>query len=150
MIKITILVVLVLVALMGLVNANSSSVVSLNPDNFSDVVNNKNIVLVKFFAPWCGHCKRLAPTYESLGDKYTDSQKYTIAEVNCESFATLCNEHDIRGYPTIRMFPKSSKTQDFQGSRTVEDLSAFVEKIFTMYTSKCNNNNNNNIINYQE
>jgi protein disulfide-isomerase A1 len=98
--------------------------------NYEDIVmdNNKD-VLVEFYAPWCGHCKALAPKYEELGALYFNNadlaSKVTIAKVD----ATANDVPDeIQGFPTIKLFPAGDKLNPitYAGSRTVEDLAKFV------------------------
>jgi len=99
--------------------------------NYKDlVIDNDKDVLLEFYAPWCGHCKALAPKYEELGELYqTDafSKLVTVAKVD----ATLNDVPDeIQGFPTIKLFPAGKKDSpiDYSGSRTVEDLVKFIEE----------------------
>ena len=49
----------------------ASDVIDLTPDNFDETVNPESLMLVEFFAPWCGHCKRLKPIWDSLGEHFS-------------------------------------------------------------------------------
>jgi protein disulfide-isomerase A1 len=82
--------------------------------------------LIEFYAPWCGHCKSLAPKYDELGTLFkSHSDKVVIAKVD----ATLNDVPDeIQGFPTIKLYKAGSKDApvDYSGARTVEDLANFV------------------------
>ncbi|OBT72261.1 hypothetical protein VF21_08178 [Pseudogymnoascus sp. 05NY08] len=102
-------------------------VVALNYDEV--VINNEKDVLLEFYAPWCGHCKSLAPKYDELAALYAAdadvSSKVTIAKVD----ATANDVPDeIQGFPTIKLFPAGSKDAPitYSGARTLEDLVKFV------------------------
>lgn len=85
-------------------------------------------VLVEFYAPWCGHCKALAPTYEKLGELYQShgfGSKVVIAKVDA---TTNDVPEKIQGFPTIKLYPAGSKDSpiDYSGTRTMEDLANFI------------------------
>lgn len=98
--------------------------------NYDEVVlDDDKDVLIEFYAPWCGHCKALAPKYEDLAAMYANhadfSKKVTVAKVD----ATLNDVPDeIQGFPTIKLYPAGSKGSPitYSGSRTVEDLVKFI------------------------
>lgn len=73
-----------------------SSVLILTGDDFEQGIS-KGVSFVKFFAPWCGHCKRLAPTWEDLGKKFISNPAVNIAKVDCtmESSKQLCGEQEV-------------------------------------------------------
>ena len=68
---------------------------------------------IKFYAPWCGHCKKLAPTWEEFHQKH--GSEINVAKVDCtnEDSNELCAQFGIRGYPTL-MFLKEGKAYTFR------------------------------------
>jgi len=97
--------------------------------NYDEIVlDDKKDVLVEFYAPWCGHCKALAPKYDELGELYKPfADKVTVAKVD----ATLNDVPDeIQGFPTIKLYPAGKKDApiSYSGARTVEDLAEFIKE----------------------
>lgn len=86
-------------------------------------------VFVKFYAPWCGHCKALAPVYEELAAFYKDDDGVIIAEM--DSTANEVDGINIRGFPTMKFFKAGGDGKsevEFEGERKLEALKEFVEK----------------------
>ncbi|EGZ21025.1 hypothetical protein PHYSODRAFT_354354 [Phytophthora sojae] len=78
--------------------------------------------LVEFYAPWCGHCKKLAPIYEKVADELKG--EVNVAKVDVTDNAELGKRFGIRGFPTVLHF-SHGKSYKFTGKRTLEDLAAF-------------------------
>lgn len=99
-------------------------------NNYQDlVIDNDKDVLVEFYAPWCGHCKALAPKYEDLAGFYFNNPDYAAKVVIAKVDATANDVPDeIQGFPTIKLFPAGSKDSPitYTGSRTIEDLAKFI------------------------
>jgi len=83
-------------------------------------------VLVKYYAPWCGHCKKLAPIWDELGEAFKDQPNVVIAK-----FDATVNEAEgveIRGYPTLKWYPKGNKEgESYEGERDLAGLKKFIE-----------------------
>jgi len=104
------------------------NVVILTPENFDSVVGGDKGVFVEFFAPWCGHCKKLAPDYEIVADSFAGSKEVVVASVDADAHKDLGGRFDVHGFPTLKWFPKGSLTpEDYSGGRSIEEISAFIE-----------------------
>ena len=101
--------------------------------NFNQIVNNEeHDVLVKYYAPWCGHCKKLAPVWEDLANDLSDVHGLVIAK-----FDATANEVDgveIRGYPTLKFYPKDNKKGvDYDGERDLDSFKTWLKEKSTNY-----------------
>ena len=101
-------------------NADAKSdVVSLTKDTFTNFVKEHDLVLAEFFAPWCGHCKALAPKYE---EAYTELKGTNIplVKVDCTAEEDLCRDYGVEGYPTLKIFRGPEDTKPYMGARQAE------------------------------
>jgi protein disulfide-isomerase A6 len=107
--------------------AGASSVVELTPDNFDSVVNGDKNVFVEFFAPWCGHCKNLAPVWDELAEAYKKESDVVIAKVDADGHKELGSRFGVTGFPTLKMFLKGkTDATDYNSGRDLEELVKFV------------------------
>lgn len=97
--------------------------------NFDEIVkNNTKDVLVEFYAPWCGHCKQLAPIYETVAKKLSHNPNIVIAKI--DSTANEVPGVNIRGFPTIKFYANGKKDApvDFEGDRTEEGILKYLKE----------------------
>lgn len=105
-----------------------SSVTVLTKDNFDQIaLDETKHVLVEFYAPWCGHCKQLAPKYEKLAKIYEGEPNVIIANVDATDEQELGQRYDVSGFPTIKYFGTSSaEPESYDLGREVEDFTNFI------------------------
>ncbi|XP_015913469.2 protein disulfide-isomerase A4 [Parasteatoda tepidariorum] len=93
------------------------AVITLNKENFEDIVSNAAIILVEFYAPWCGHCKQLAPEYERAAKVLKSSvPPVPLAKIDGIEEKELAEKYEARGWPTLMIFRKGRK-YDYEGPR---------------------------------
>ena len=83
--------------------------------------------MVKFYAPWCGHCKKLAPTWDKLA-KAADGA-FGVGSMDCTTSQPICSQYKIKGYPTLK-FIKDDKMYAYQGARSLEALTEFATSTY--------------------
>ncbi|KAI9051535.1 hypothetical protein LZ554_004581 [Drepanopeziza brunnea f. sp. 'monogermtubi'] len=110
--------------------ADSSAVIDLVPSNFDEIVFSGKPALVEFFAPWCGHCKKLAPVYEQLAaDFLSVKDKVVIAKVDADAEKSLGKRFGVQGFPTIKFFNGKDETpEEYDGLRDLESLTDYIVK----------------------
>ncbi|KII85007.1 hypothetical protein PLICRDRAFT_126437 [Plicaturopsis crispa FD-325 SS-3] len=110
--------------------AAASNVLELVPDNWDTVIGAGKPGLVEFFAPWCGHCKNLAPVYEQLADAFAHaSDKVIVAKVDADGAGkSLGSKYGVTGFPTLKWFSADGKPEVYDGGRDLDSLAAFITK----------------------
>uniref|UniRef100_A0A7S3AIL8 Thioredoxin domain-containing protein n=1 Tax=Haptolina ericina TaxID=156174 RepID=A0A7S3AIL8_9EUKA len=106
----------------------TSEVVELAVENYEQTT--EGLWLVEFYAPWCAHCKKLAPIYEKVAEHFhrASPQLAHIGRVDGTAHPGLVKPFNIKGYPTMILLRDGKRVADFKGKRTYEDIVRFVTR----------------------
>lgn len=114
----------------GSQQADPDAVIELTDSNFNEmVIKSEDIWLVEFFAPWCGHCKNLAPHWAQAATELKGKVK--LGALDATVHTVTANRYGVRGYPTIKYFAggkKDGEAQDYDGGRTASDIVSWAQQ----------------------
>jgi thioredoxin len=102
------------------------AVIELTQDTFDDTITGNEIVLLDFWAPWCGPCRQFAPVFESLSEAHPD---IVFAKVNTEEERELAGHFQIRSIPTLMVFRQQIIVYAQPGALPPAALASIVEKV---------------------
>ena len=100
-------------------DAADSNVLALTGETFNDFVKEHELVLAEFYAPWCGHCKALAPKYEEAATELK-SKNIPLVKVDCTVEEELCRTYEVEGYPTLKVFRGVDSHKPYSGARQTD------------------------------
>ena len=92
---------------------------------FDKLIDGSMSVLVEFYAPWCGHCKSLAPEWEAAAKAFEPSDGVVLAAVDATKAQSLAKKYSVKGYPTLKFFAKGGADgvpEEYTGGRTADTI----------------------------
>jgi protein disulfide-isomerase-like protein len=104
------------------------SAVHLTVDNFDELTHDRT-VFIKFYAPWCGHCRAMADDWAKLEADWAGHAVGLVAEVDCtaDDGQPLCEDFEVQGFPTL-VYGDPLSSESYDGPRDYESLSAFAKE----------------------
>ncbi|XP_062845485.1 protein disulfide isomerase family A, member 8 [Trichomycterus rosablanca] len=104
-----------------------SEVMELRDSDFDYVSADQETMLVKFYTPWCGHCKKLAPEFEAAAKRLKGIA--TLAKVDCTSQTEVCGRFGVSGYPTLKIFKNGQEISSYDGPRSADGIVENMKKL---------------------
>ncbi|KAM1530237.1 hypothetical protein ACFX1Z_019360 [Malus domestica] len=111
---------------------SKENVLTLDSSNFDDTVSKHDFIVVEFYAPWCGHCKKLAPEFEKAASILSKNDPPVIlakVDANEEANKGLASDYEVKGFPTIKILRNGGKTiQEYKGPREAEGIVEYLKQ----------------------
>jgi thioredoxin 1 len=104
----------------------SEKVQTLTDGNFEQTINSGKVVLVDFWAQWCGPCRRLAPTVDELATDYDG--KLVVAKMDVDENPNTPNRFSVRGIPTLLLFKGGQVVEQVVGLTDKDSLKKVIDK----------------------
>ena len=102
--------------------------------NFDSEIGKHEVALAEFYAPWCGHCKKLAPEYERAATKLkSNDPPIALVKVDCTTEKTTCDKFGVSGFPTLKIFRNGEMSGDYEGPRESDGIIKVCYYIFHQF-----------------
>lgn len=103
--------------------------IQLTDKNFQkEVLESEQVVLVDFWAPWCGPCKMMAPVVKKLSEMFAEKEEVKIAKLNVDHNQKTASQYGISGIPTIIIFKGGKVQEQIVGAKPISALKETIEK----------------------
>lgn len=100
--------------------------VNLTPDD-------NEVIIVLFYTEWCGYCKKFKPEWEKasvqMNNSTINNKKVRFEKVDCDANESLAREHQVSGYPTIKILKKDKEAKDYEGERSLIGIKNHLESL---------------------
>lgn len=97
-------------------------------ENFDSLLSEKEVVVVDFWAPWCGPCRMMGPVVDDLAEE-NENNNTAIGKVNVDESSDLAQKYGIRGIPTLIFFKDGEPVERTSGVKSKEEISEIINKL---------------------
>jgi len=104
-----------------------SDVLELEDATITDAIANNEHIFIEFYAPWCGHCKKLSPDYELVAAFFKGEGKVVIAKIDASTHTVAAGTYGIKGFPTLKLY-SNGVAKDYEGERTSLAMIQWIKK----------------------
>jgi len=100
-------------------------------NTLESVLNEKEVTVLDFWAPWCGPCKMLGPVIDELSNQFKDNEKINIAKVNVDENSGAAVKYGIRGIPTVIFIKNGEIVERFSGFKPKNEIEEKINNILS-------------------
>lgn len=100
----------------------------INREQFEQMVNGEKAILIDFWAPWCGYCRRLGPAYEKIAEEYNGGGLLTVGKVNIDEEKELAEKEKIEVIPTLVLYKNGTAVDSIVAPESKAMIEAFIEQ----------------------
>lgn len=116
------------VVLLASAYTEENNVLILTTEDFPSIIKEFPLILIEFYAPWCGHCKRLAPIYDEVATELKNAgSPVRLAKVDCDAHPSVKGSYSVQGFPTLLFFNNGVEVK-YSGQRSKEFMVNWLSK----------------------